>query len=71
MIEDNQIVKAVEVILAVVSKLIPALIKNLPAYKQHSGVIERILKQRYKMQKRTVQINAAPELQMHNHIRMG
>ncbi|CAG8784839.1 17336_t:CDS:2, partial [Racocetra fulgida] len=53
------------------SKLIPALIKYLLGYKQHSDAIERILKQQHKMQKYTVQINTNSELQLHNCIRMG
>ena len=51
-------------------KLIPAITKNLPGYKQYSGAIEKILKQYHKIQRQTAIINTDPKLQDHNHARM-
>ncbi|CAG8800903.1 17850_t:CDS:1, partial [Dentiscutata erythropus] len=47
-------------------KLIPDIIKKLPAYQQNSDAIEKILKQYYKTQRRMTTINANPALKKHN-----
>jgi hypothetical protein len=56
---------------AIRQRLIPAITKKLPGYKQHSGTIEKILQQHHKMQKRTATINASPTLKEHNRARMN
>ncbi|CAG8499804.1 8330_t:CDS:2 [Racocetra fulgida] len=52
-------------------KLILAIAKKLPEYWHHSGVIEKILKQHHKMQRRTATINADPKLKAYNRTKMG
>ncbi|CAG8814919.1 26019_t:CDS:1, partial [Dentiscutata erythropus] len=51
-------------------KLIPDIIKKLPAYRQNSAVIEKILKQHHKTQRRTATINANLALKKHNQERI-
>ncbi|CAG8788214.1 8693_t:CDS:1, partial [Dentiscutata erythropus] len=52
------------------SKLISDIIKKLPAYRQNSAAIEKILKQHHKTQRRTATINANPALKKHNRERI-
>ncbi|CAG8795560.1 12433_t:CDS:1, partial [Racocetra fulgida] len=40
-------------------------------YRHYSGMIEKILKQHYKMQRQTATINADPKLKAYNRARMG
>ena len=56
---------------AIRQRLIPAITKKLPGYKQHSGIIEKILQQHHKTQKCIATINASPTLKEHNHTRMN
>jgi hypothetical protein len=56
---------------AIMQRLILAITKKLPGYKQHSATIEKILQQHHKTQKRTATINASPTLKEHNRARMN
>ena len=47
---------------AIRQRLISAITKKLPSYKQHSATIEKILQQHHKTQKRTTTINASSTL---------
>ncbi|CAG8820137.1 17516_t:CDS:1, partial [Racocetra fulgida] len=51
-------------------KLIPAITKKLLGYQHHSGVIEKILKQYHKTQRRTATINADLKLKTNNHVKI-
>ena len=56
---------------AIRQRLILAITKKLPSYKQHSGTIEKILQQHHKMQKHIATINASLTLKKHNYARMN
>ncbi|CAG8746622.1 2491_t:CDS:2, partial [Racocetra fulgida] len=51
-------------------KLISAITKKLPGYHHHSDVIEKILNQHYKTQRRTATINVDPKLKAYNRAKM-
>jgi hypothetical protein len=52
-------------------KLIPAIVEELPRYKENRSDIQKILKQHHKTQRRTRKINSDPTLKHYNRARMS